>query len=151
MSDIIEPPAPRNSVGAEKAQRQRYRRKRQPMSLETRERIRAKLRAHYQDPVNVEAARKRMRRPGISERIAARTAEALARPEVKARQMAGLQAAWQDPEKRAAQAALTSKRMAAWRARKLAEAAVVIQQLPRAERGAALAALTDTGGSDARP
>jgi hypothetical protein len=92
------------------------------MSAETRERIRAKLRAHYADPANREAAQKRMRRPGIRERIAERTAAALARPEVKNRHLAGLQAAWRDPNKRAIQAALTAERMATWRARKLAEA-----------------------------
>jgi hypothetical protein len=149
MSDITEQAAPRNNAGAENSQHVRYRRKRQPMTAETRERIRAKLAAHYADPANREAAQKRMRRPGIRERIAERTAAALARPEVKIRHLAGLQTAWRDPDKRAAQAALTAERMTAWRARKLAEVAVVMAQMPKGERAAAVAVLVRAAGMGA--
>jgi len=93
----------------------------------------------------------RMGRTSTRAKISARTRESLADPETKLRHVAGLQAAWADPTKRAAQAILTRQRMAAWRAKRLDAAETVLRQLPQGDREVALAALASAaeGGSKA--
>ncbi len=54
----------------------------------------------------------------------------MANPEIDARQVAGLNATWIDPEKRRAQAALTIERMNQWRKRELTAAQTVLRQIP---------------------
>lgn len=125
----------------------RYRRKRAPATAETKERIRSALVAHYATAEARAEAVKRMTRPETRQKIAERTAAALANPEVKRRQRDGLARAWDDPAKREAQRLLTIERMAAWRARKLAEAQKVLAQLPKAERDSAIAKLLPKRGA----
>lgn len=103
-------------------------------------RIRSALVAHYAAPEARDEAVRRMARPETRQKIAERTAAALASPEVK-RRHDGLARAWNDPAKREAQRLLTIERMAAWLARKLAEAQKVLAHLPKAERAVALASL----------
>jgi hypothetical protein len=123
------------------------RHRRSPESIE---RQRETSRATWADPEKRRAQSKLitavMARPGMSEKISERTAAALANPVVKERQRAGVKAAWADPAKREAQAALTRERMAAWRAERLQAAEKVLRQLPRGERGAAMAALASAAG-----
>lgn len=57
----------------------RYRRKRQPMSTETRERIRARLLAFYSNPDNRSAAVKRMASQAVRDRISEGTRVGLAK------------------------------------------------------------------------
>ena len=57
----------------------KYRRKRTPMTPETRERIRARLHAFYADPDNRRAAEKRMASQAVRDRISERTRAALAK------------------------------------------------------------------------
>lgn len=129
----------------------RYRRKRAPAKAETKERIRSALVAHYARPEARAEAVKRMARPETRQKIAARTAAALADPETKRRHREGLARAWDDPEKREAQRQLTIEKMAAWRARRLAEAQALFAQLPKAEREAALASLAAPTKQGAAP
>jgi hypothetical protein len=73
--------------------------------------------------------------------IAERTVAALSDPAVKARQIAGLRAAFADPTLRRKISEKTKIGMANWRAERLDAAAVVLRQLPRGEREAAMAGL----------
>lgn len=57
----------------------RYRRKRQPMTPETRERIRARLLAFYADPDNRRAETKRMASQAVRDRISEATRAGLAK------------------------------------------------------------------------
>lgn len=128
----------------------RYRRKRAPATAETKERIRAALVAHYAAPEARAEAVKRMARLETRQKISERVSAALADPAVKARHRAGLARAWDDPAKRERQAALTRERMAKWRAERLEAAAMVLQQMPKAERDAALAGLASAARGGAR-
>ena len=65
--------------GADKITGGRYRRKRAPMTPETRERIRARLLAFYADPDNRSAAVKRMASPAVRDRISEGTRAGLAK------------------------------------------------------------------------
>ncbi len=129
-------------------------RARAPRSTESRALSRARARAFWDDPENrAKQSRKtknRMARPGVSERISARTKEALARPEVRARQLAGLERAWAAPEARARQSEITKTAMAKWRAERLEAAATALQQMPRADREAALAGLANAARGGAK-
>lgn len=82
-----------------------------------------------------------MAAPGVSERIAERTAAALADPETKRRHVAGLTARFADPALREKISTSTKAAMQRWRAGRLEAAAVVLRQLPRGEREAAMAGL----------
>jgi len=128
----------------------RYRRKRAPAKAETKERIRSALVAHYPRPEARAEAVKRMAKPETRQKIAERTAAALADPETKRRHREGLARVW-TPEKREEHRQLTLEKMAAWRARKLAEAQALFAQLPKAEREAALASLAAPTKQEAAP
>lgn len=114
---------------------------------ESRALIRERLKAYWADPQKrseqAERTRQRMNKPDIRQRISERTRAALADPATRERQHIGLIAAWADDEKRERQAALTRERMARWRAERLEAAAVVLRQLPRGEREAAMAGLAN--------
>lgn len=87
-----------------------------------------------------------MARPGVSERIAERTATALSDPAVKARQIAALKTAFSDPVLREKISTKTKAGMRRWRAERLEAAEKVLRQLPRGERDAALAGLASAAG-----
>jgi len=112
-----------------------------------------KLHAYWADPENrrrqSNLTKARMARPGVSERIAERTAAALADPETKRRHIAGLTARFADPALREKISTNTKAAMQRWRAERLEAAAVVLRQLPRGEREAAMAGLANAahGGS----
>lgn len=114
-------------------------------TAESIERQRASARATWDDPDKRRQQSKLikacMARPGMSEKIAERTAAAMADPDVKERQRTALTAVWADQTKREEHAALTRERMAIWRAARLEAAAKVLRQLPKAEREQAMAAL----------
>jgi hypothetical protein len=82
----------------------------------------------------------RMARASTREKISSRTKVALAQPEVKAHQIAGLKSAFSDPVLREKISTATKAGMQRWRAGRLAEAAVVLR-LPRGERETAMAGL----------
>jgi hypothetical protein len=88
-----------------------------------------------------------MNNPEVRQRISERTQTALADPATRERQRIGLIAAWADDEKRKRHAALTRECMARWRAARLEAAAVVLQQLPKADRERALATLNAAPGT----
>ncbi|HWK96224.1 MAG TPA: hypothetical protein VNR39_12460 [Pseudolabrys sp.] len=123
-------------------------------SDETRARQSRKQTENWADPdkrrQQSEVTKTRMAAPSVRAKIAARTAEAMAREDVKQRQREGLARAW-TPERRAAQRALTLERMEAWRAAKIEEARKVLAQLPKAERDAALASLAPSSKPEAAP
>ena len=117
-------------------------------SAESTARQKAKLAAYWADPENrrrhSELTKARMARPGVSERIAERTVAALSDAAVKARQIAGQKAAFADPALRQKISTNTKAGMQRWRAERLEAAAVVLRQLPRADREQAIAALANT-------
>ena len=117
-------------------------------SPKTRARRRATLAATWADAAKrakqAEITKRQMADPAVRKRVSERTRAAMANPEVKIRQAAALSAAW-TPEKREAQRQLTIERMAAWRERRLKEARTVLDQLPQADREAALRALAESG------
>jgi hypothetical protein len=100
-----------------------------------------KLRTWYADPENMRVHMTRMSRPSTREKISSHTKAALADPAVKARQIAGLKAAFADPALREKILTNTKIAMQRWRATRLEAAAVVLRQLPRAERETAMAEL----------
>jgi len=116
-----------------------------PHTPEARALISERLKAYWADPEKrakqSEHTRDRMNRPEVRRRIADGTRAALADPATRQRQFDGLTRVWADPAKREQQATLTRERMAQWRAGRLEAAAVVLRQLPRAERAAAMAKL----------
>jgi hypothetical protein len=105
-----------------------------------------KLLAWYADPENKRVHMQRMARASTREKISIRTKAALAQPEVKARQVAGLKAAFSNPALRAEISEKTKIGMANWRAERLGAAAVVLRQLPRGECEAAMASLASAAG-----
>lgn len=118
-------------------------------------RQKVKLAAFWDDPANrerqSELTRARMALPGVSEKIAERTAAALADPAVKQRHKAGLKARFADPDLRALISERTKAGMAKWRADHLEAAETVLRQLPRAERERAMAGLASATSMDKRP
>jgi hypothetical protein len=114
-------------------------------SAESIARQKAKLAAFWGDPENrrrhSELTTARMARPGVSEKIAAAVRIALADPETKERHIAGLRARFADPSLREKISTTTKLGMQRWRAWRLEEAAIVLRQLPRAEREEAMASL----------
>jgi len=122
--------------------------RRGPHTPEARERISARLKSFWADPErrkqHAERMRVRMAMPEVRARISARTKAALADPDVRRRQRAGIAASWTF-EKREQQRQRTIDRMAAWRAKRLADAEIVLAQLSKEDRAAALVGLGDAG------
>ena len=110
-----------------------------------------KLRAWYADPENMRLHMERMARASTRQKISERTSAALAQPEVKARHVAGLKAAFADPVLREEISTNTKARMQRWRAGRLEAAAVVLRQLPRGERDAAMAGLARAAHGGSKP
>lgn len=110
-----------------------------------------KLRAWYADPENMRLHMERMARASTRQKISDRTSAALAQPEVKARHVAGLKAAFADPVLRAEISEKTKIGMANWRAARLEGAAKVLRQLPRAQHDAAMADLASAAGMGSKP
>lgn len=97
-----------------------------------------KLRAYYADPLNMALHLSRMARPATREKISKRTKAALADPNVKQRQVEGLNRYWSDPARRAAAADAAKAAQARWAAERIAAAEKAIAQLPASQRAAAL-------------
>ena len=110
-----------------------------------------KLRTWYADPENMQIHMLRMVRASTREKISIRTKAALAQPEVKARQVAGLKIAFSDPVLREKISTNTKAGMQRWRAGRLEAAAVVLRQLPKADREMAMAALASAAHGGSKP
>lgn len=105
-----------------------------------------KLRDWYADPNNMALHLERMARASTRERISTGTKAALARPEVKAKHVAGLKRAFADPVLRQRVSVATKAGMERWRADGIAAATAVLRQIPRAARKKALAELVTAAG-----
>jgi hypothetical protein len=118
---------------------------------EARARLSEKLKTYWADPEirrrHGRITRARMARPGVSEKISA----ALADPETKERHVAGLKARFADPILREKISTNTKLGMQRWRSERLEAAAVVLRQLPKAEREKAMTALASTGHAGSPP
>jgi hypothetical protein len=105
------------------------------------------LLAWYADADNMRLHMERMARASTRKKISTRTKAALGLPEVKARHIAGLRAAFANPALRQKISDNTKIGMQRWRAARLEAAAVVLRQLPKAERERAMAMLNAAPGT----